>query len=226
MDQLLLRLGYRDRKPNDRTLASCREAMDIGHSLVEPRSVHMVVDVEGVEGDTVRLEGGATLQGAHLAKLLGCAEQAVLTCNTIGPAVERKAETLLRDDAVTSYALDVYGSIAVSQLGRAMRQALVKALTGAAATGVTVSMAPGQLDWSVRDQSVFFSILHPEAIGVTLTSSSMMRPRKSTTSAFAVGDPARVELGRPACDHCPKQATCAFHHESQGEGEHLADVHP
>ncbi len=212
LDRLLGRLEPGRRLPSPRVRAVGEKAMEIGASLLDPKSVHGDYAVESVSGRVVRLEGGFSFHSDHLARLVRDADRLVVMCRTIGPAVETTVSSLLDDDPALAYALDVYGTIAQTELGRVMYQRLSGRFPGWRAT---VPLAPGQLDWSVQDQAVVFELLSPERIGVTLSPSYMMTPVKSTTGVFGVGHPARLERGTSPCEICPRRDTCDFHRESR-----------
>ena len=67
--------------------------------------------------------------------------------------------------------------------------------------------------WSVEiGQPQIFSNVEAEAIGVTLTDSAQMLPRKSTSLVLGFA-PTPFELGTP-CDFCALRDTCRYQHHS------------
>jgi hypothetical protein len=205
LDQLVERVSGKGRAPNRRVVSACEEALRTGSKLLEPRVISDRFDVTDVTKDSVVLSSGDSFRSLHLATLMTGTSQMVISVKTIGPGVEAMASGLAGTDMVLSFALDAFGSLAVSTLGRMSALDLESRLTGMAST---VSMAPGQLDWSVAEQALVFRLLRPESIGVTLTPSMMMTPVKSTSSVFGVGDPAVVHKGSVACEKCPRRGTC------------------
>lgn len=192
------------------TLLAYERAVAMGANLARPAAIYKDVKILENLLDKVTVEEGVTFKSPHLASLLDGAERLVVMCHTIGPDLEN-AVTSLQDkgDVATAFALDLYGSVAVSLLGRNVFSFLQER---ARRDGfeTTVHMSPGQLDWSVRDQVGIFRLLNPEVIGVVLTPSFMMKPVKSSTAVFGYGPAEKIKKGALACERCPKRHHCTF----------------
>lgn len=192
------------------TLEAYNRAVAFGAGLVHPVALYGDVRILENLGDTVTVEGGISFRSPHLASLLDGSERIVVMCRTIGPDLENAAAALQeKGDAITAFALDLYGSVAVSLLGRTVSRFLAGRVRESGFE-TTVHMSPGQLDWNVRDQTGIFRLLHPEVIGVTLTPGFMMKPVKSSTAVFGYGPPERIKKGVLACERCPKRNHCTF----------------
>ena len=82
---------------------------------------------------------------------------------------------------------------------------------GAAALGLKTSCraSPGYGDWDVKEQKYLFELVPAERIGVTLTESSMMVPRKSVSFAVHIAqDPVRLR-SEGSCRNCYME-TCPY----------------
>ncbi|MGE5485317.1 MAG: hypothetical protein ACM3X4_09895 [Ignavibacteriales bacterium] len=193
---------------NTRMLRVYDEIVELGSKLAKPASVTECFEIARVEEGRVVLEDGSSFNSLHLSTLLEGADRIVLMCGTIGPALEETAASLSAEgDTLRAYLLDTYGSVAVNSLFRKMYQSARNEFPG---LGATVTMSPGQLDWDVKEQDTLFRLLSPGKIGVTLTPSSMMKPIKSATDAFGIGDPSRVRRGHFACESCTRRNVCAY----------------
>ncbi len=65
--------------------------------------------------------------------------------------------------------------------------------------------SPGYGDWDVREQGKLFRIVPAERIGVTLSESSMMMPRKSVSFAIHIAErPARLR-SENSCRNCDRE---------------------
>lgn len=189
------------------------EVISLGESLLEPRTVYDVFPIEKIEDEKLHLENGQVFRSEHLCKLLIGAEKLVAMCCTIGPALERKVGELNKEgDFLISYLLDIYGATAVGSLMSSLYQKIKNDYAG---YGVTVHLEPGQLDWNISDQRVLFQLISPEKIGVTLNDGYMMKPVKTTTGVFGIGDADKVRKGDFACKVCPKRKDCTFRHEAE-----------
>jgi hypothetical protein len=196
----------RQRKP--RLVEIAERALNEGQALIEPAVVYRTVRVETLTHERLTLNGGAHLSGALLAQHLAPAQSVTLILCTIGPALEQRVSTLLREDASFGLALDGFGSVAVEALGVAICSQL-ETQARQAGQHTSIPLSPGMIGWPVDvGQSQLFSQIDATPIGVTLNDSAQMIPRKST-SMILVGGPAPFSEGR-ACDFCALRETCRY----------------
>ena len=80
------------------------------------------------------------------------------------------------------------------------------ASTRGSRTGMRAS--PGQEGWPIQQQRVFFGLLPAEEIGVRLTTSCLMLPRKSISFVIGLGPDMRADA--VACDFCSKRERCQW----------------
>jgi hypothetical protein len=210
-EMLLKRAGGRS---NERTAQYLPEIISLGEGLLEPKTVYDVFTIDKIEEKRLYLENGQVFRSEHLCKLLIGAEKLVVMCSTIGSALERKVRELSEaGDMLNSYLLDIYGAVAVGLLMRSLYQRIKQ--EDYAGFGITVYLEPGQLDWKISDQRVLFQLISPEQIGVSLNESFVMKPVKTTTGVFGIGDMDKVKKGVFACEVCPKRKTCSFRREAE-----------
>jgi cobalamin-dependent methionine synthase I len=136
---------------------------------------------------------------------------AVIVC-TIGAAIDECISALMPSDPAQALALDGLGSAAVEALAAEVCARLEQ---DAARAGdcTSVPISPGMVGWPVDvGQPQIFSNLDAEAIGVTLTASAQMIPRKSTSLVLGFA-PTPFEAGTP-CDFCALRNTCRYQHQS------------
>lgn len=209
-EMLLQRAGSRS---NARIAQYLPEVISLGEGLLEPRTVYGVFPIEKNEDERLCLQNGRVFHSEHLCMLLTGAEKLVAMCCTIGPALERKVSELNKDGRFfVSYLLDIYGAAAVGSLMRSLYQKIEGGYQG---YGVTVYLEPGQLDWNIREQGVLFQLISPEGIGVSINESFMMKPVKTLTAVFGIGDVEKVKKGNLACEVCPKRVKCIFRYETE-----------
>jgi hypothetical protein len=116
---------------------------------------------------------------------------------TIGAGVEDLEKT--SGDALEKYYLDLIGNAAVVKAREHVKSTLTKRyrLQGLSCLG------PGQLkDWPLEEQRPLFSLLGDveSAVGVTLTQSLLMLPRKSLSGIYFP-----TETTFFACQLCPRE---------------------
>jgi hypothetical protein len=107
------------------------------------------------------------------------AEKTALCLCTIGPELEGTVARLMSDgDMLRGLVLDWLGSEAVASISK-QAEAWLKKEGPALGLWPGKRFAPGYKGWDVSGQKLIFSVLPAAEIGVRLTESFMMIPRKS-----------------------------------------------
>ena len=175
-----------------------REAMSEAERLIDPKGIYLITAGKELPGSTIF---------DHLAKVAFC------IC-TIGPALEEKVTELSGSGKLLkAVILDSVGSVCAeataSYIDRviAAKAAEIKLKTSCRAS-------PGYGDWNIKEQRSVFDLLDGTKIGVSLTPSSMMVPRKSISFAIDIAEkPARMR-SENSCRNC-EMDTCAYRLEGR-----------
>jgi hypothetical protein len=183
-------------------------ALEEGRPFLEPAVLYREIQVVSLLHERLILDDGHILSGSLIAQQLGSADKVVAIVCTIGEALEAYAAEVMASRMVYGLALDGVGSAAAEALAHAACHhfAGLVALEG---LQTTVSLSPGMLGWSVeKGQQQLFSLLDASQIGVVLTPSYLMIPRKSLSLVIGVGAHVGVQ-GKP-CDFCSMYDTCRY----------------
>lgn len=186
------------------------DALSEGVPLLEPAVVLERLPVASFQHRKLQVGAGGTgrLSGSLVAHHLHSAHEVVALVCTIGPGLELRAASWMGRDAARGVALDAVGSAAVEQLVT-LAAAYVdeQAATGGFCT--TIPLSPGLIGWPLETgQRQIFELVDASAIGVALTTGSMMTPRKSGSLVIGVG--AHVLRDGDVCDYCAMRETCRF----------------
>ncbi len=196
-------------------VAIAQRALADGLPLLEPAVVYRELDVRGLRHERLDLGDGLNLAGPLIAQHLGAAQRVVVMVCTIGDVLERYVSEVLREDAPYGLALDGLGSMAVEALGVAACNRF-EAQAAGQGLQVSVPLSPGMIGWPVdQGQPQVFRLVDAESIGVTLSSSSQMIPRKSTSMVLGIG---RDMLQGRTCDFCSVREHCRYQ-------DHYAPAH-
>jgi len=180
--------------------------------LIEPKAVYRPVEVMSVENDEVRLETGDRLESIVLADMLECGQTIVPGVVTIGPRLEKEASVEGRNSVLQGWILERMGDYALGEAVAHVRS-LVERSLGRDVSSFSPGSGTGRL-FSIEQQEILFKILDPQTnIGVHLTESYLMVPRKSSSGVFAATHHQYV-----ACQYCPRR--CEFRGKPFG-GEYV-----
>lgn len=193
-------------------VASAREILGVLPNLLDAAAMYDVVSVKEFHHETIELEGGDAFEGPLAARALAGAEKVALAVCTIGPALEARVNQLFGDDPVRAITLDGAGTAALRRISEAVIEKL-REIAAEQDWGLGMRAQPGQEGWSIWQQRVIFERLPTDEIGVRLTDSCLMIPRKSVSFAIGMGPHMRPDA--VACDFCSKRERCPWRVEAR-----------
>jgi hypothetical protein len=188
-EDLLKQIGYKD-SPLPRLLGMATDMLGLLDNLVEPRQAFREIQDEK--------DLPAFLRGAVL-KYAGAV--------TLGPKLENKAKDLFdRGKPAEAYILDVAGSIAVTKVSNILWNEIRE---DAAAKGFKkgVRRTPGCRGIDLETQKYIFERIDEPDLGIELTSSWMMVPRKSLSFLARFGGNLK---GSFSCKGCKQYSDCTL----------------
>jgi len=197
LEQIALDLDIEDVKTRLRKgdWGHVQTLLDQANLLISAKAVYDVGYIEEKLEDTVVIEG-IRFGSRVLRKNLEDVGRVFPYVVTIGRELEQRADACT--DLLERYYLDVIGNVAI---GKA-RTHLEDHLRARFAFGGLSFMSPGSLgDWPIEEQRPLFSILKGAevSIGVKLTDSFLMIPRKSISGIYF---PTEVTFYN--CQLCPR----------------------
>jgi hypothetical protein len=188
-EDLLKQLGYKD-PPQPRLLDMVLEVLGLLGGLPEPRLAFKAIQDDK---DLPPFLSGAVLKYAAAA--------------TLGLKLEKKVKDLFDEGkAVEAYILDTAGSVAITKAGNLLWDEIRQ---DAEAKGFKTGLrrTPGCRGIDLETQKWIFEKLADRDLGIHLTSSYMMFPRKSLSFLARFGG--RLK-GTSSCKGCPQYAECTL----------------
>ena len=152
---------------------------------------------------------GDLWQGGDIRRhLAGCTE-AVLLAVTLGPGADAQIRRAGVGDVAAGAASDALASVLAEQAAEAA-EARLRALAAAEGMYLTGRYSPGYGDWPIGVQPRLAALLDtPRRIGLCVTDSCLMLPRKSVTAALGLSR-APVTGYRAGCAHCRLRDKCEY----------------
>jgi hypothetical protein len=171
--------------------------IEAAHSVMAAKAIYRVSYIDSKADDSVMIDG-VLFKSKVLRKHLDKVERVFPYVVTIGKGVEDLEKT--SGDALEKYYLDLIGNAAVVKA----RDHLKSRLVNRYGLGGLSYLGPGQLkDWPLEEQKPLFALLGDveRAVGVTLSDSLLMIPRKSLSGIYFP-----TEIPFMACQLCPKES--------------------
>lgn len=178
--------------------------------LLQPVTAYEIYETAGMEPDKVLLKDGGAINGTLLpSTFTEAVKLAVMVC-TIGPELEKRVTELSKSgETLRSMLLDGIGSAAVDILAQ---EACHYIAEKTAESGLQASspINPGMPGLPITEQQNILDLAYAGEIGVSLTSSGIMVPRKSTSVVTAIGPNMDTWTQEEVCARCNLRETCLY----------------
>jgi len=225
---VLRALGIRDGKPVRPQIDALVDEVlreESAIPFIQPALAYEVYAVEQVEENAFHLGNGAVFHGTALPRVFAQASKILVAVGTIGSALEKRvSQYFSEDNRLKGLVLDALGSTAVETLRLTARESLARDFEKDALK-LSSSVSPGSPAFPITEQFELFKLVPAEKIGVTLTQSAMMVPRKSISMIMGIGKNMPIWNASERCDRCSKGATCAYRYQPD-ECEYAHDTLP
>jgi hypothetical protein len=175
---------------------SLDELVALANGLIKPRGV-MVVAYVGDKGEGTVDVAGVTFESPLLRKNLETTNKAFPYIITVGPELERVAG--VQEDLLKQYYLEEMANMALEEAAAWLGARLEERY----GVGSLSNLSPGSLvDWPITEQTKLFSLFGDteRSVGVRLTDSLLMVPRKSISGILFPS-----EEGFVACQLCDRE---------------------
>ena len=178
--------------------------------LVQPAIAYEAYSIARVESDRLHLDGGATLNGPMLPAALPGARELVVAVCTIGPDLEQRGSAYSEQrEPLRGLLLDGIGSAAVDSLVRETAKLMAQE---ASSRGLEASspLAPGMPGFPILEQWQMMNLVPADEIGVSLTQTATMVPRKSVSMVIGIGAHMPTWTQAEVCARCRLKKTCPY----------------
>lgn len=179
-----------------------KSQIDLCYRLVQPRAVFRIFSSTISSEGKVRLDGSNEFSvGRATQEWTGLKYLAVAVC-TIGVELEMEVSRLFNSgDFAAAVMLDSAGSVAVESMADRVNNMVYEQALSEKQT-ISCRISPGYGDWALEEQKNIFKLIPADKIGVTLTESCMMQPRKSVSLAIAIGENITTGKENDRCRYC------------------------
>jgi len=191
-------------------LASLKKAR-----LLEPVVAYEYYMVSSMNGSQMSLEGDKAIHGPLLPAIFPEAKElAVLLC-TIGPRLEKQVTDYSKSGkTMRGMILDGIGSTAVDMLALEVLRRLANEVSS---RGYEISspVNPGMPGFPLTEQWNLLGLVNADEIGVGLTASGVLVPRKSTSMVIGIGPKMTRWTQAEVCARCSLRESCHYKVQAQ-----------
>ena len=181
-EDVLVRMGankYRT-KIDTKIETSILEMIDLAKKLLQPKYAISMAK-KNIKDNEIFLED-FRISSKDIFKLLENSESVCGLIATVGFSIDSKISFFLEQkEIMPAFMLDSVGSVAIEELVQNICDD-IKTKYG----NTTMRFSPGYGDWPIQNQKDFLQWLGAEKIGITLSPSFQMIPRKSVSALFGI----------------------------------------
>lgn len=186
--------------PDKRLREQMDEAERLLMSTAEPKGIYKVIDLADIE-----------LKGKSIKRHLEGCEKASLMAITLGASVDMLIRRMQVRDMALAVILDSGAAVLIEQYCDVYQ----KDISDDIQFHMTPRFSPGYGDYPIEEQRIITKLLDtPKTIGLSLTSTNIMIPRKSVTAIIGLADhPVKGCLA--TCDECKLKDKCNLRKEGK-----------
>lgn len=213
VSEALRYMGYRDKKPDDKIMNIVRECEQELLKVIVPRYIYRVFDIVSSDNGIEVLNTSLVLTGKDISvHLQGCTKCA-LSVATVSDGADMLIRKYEATDMTRAVITDCLASAAVEQVCNECDGDIFAHSGG---LNQTWRFSAGYGDLPIEIQKDFVSVLNAQKrIGVNVTDSFLLTPRKSVTAIVGLSE-GKVSEGRRGCSCCNMKDKCQF----RKRGEH------
>lgn len=207
-EDVLRLLGRKNGGNPGRTEKRLDQFIDHARDLMEAKVGYSTRKIEDKGKATITLEGAVSLKSVKLSKALSACDRATVFLATIGSDIDVLINDLSNKNRLSeAYIYDAIGSVAVEGALDDFQNSFDLALSKSRES-TTMRFSPGYCDWNIKEQKKIFELLDSKAMGVSLSPTFLMNPRKSVSGVFGIA-PGTAEARPDQCSMCSRKSCIA-----------------
>jgi hypothetical protein len=182
-------LGYNGNPILSRNIKNrVMENIYLSHEILKPEALYTERGIKEICDDTLILNDDMKFKSNGLIHAVRKCQKVIVFLVTIGKKLDWKIDKLMNEKRLTeAYLLDSIGSVAVEEAAAGLQRVIDEDLQNQFKK-TSLRFSPGYCDWKLQEQKMIFNILDADLVGVKLSPSYLMSPRKSISGIFGIGN--------------------------------------
>jgi hypothetical protein len=203
LDSIPLKIRAEDVQQNLKLVTQKQQEVKLviekGLKMIRPKAVYTFAKVKENKETEICLDVGGFIHSQILTDLLKPGQTIALYVVTIGGDLEQEASRVGKTSILNAWVLEQAGDYALGKASAYIKDRVEETL-GGKVSSFSPGTGTGRL-FGIEQQKAIFEILNPpKNIGVNLSPSFLMVPRKSVSGIYAVTRQEYV-----ACQYCPRE---------------------
>lgn len=207
IDEALRYMGFNENINIDNIVPLLRKCEEDLINSANIRYCYKIFDIERKENNISLVNTNLQLTGKAILSHLDNCSKAVLMACTLSDMVDKLINRYNITDMTSALIADAMASAMIEQVCNKVEEIIKKELN---IKNMTWRFSPGYGDLPIDIQQRFIQVINAEKqIGLTVTDSNILIPRKSVTAIIGISDNAIPQKKR-GCAVCNMNKTCQF----------------
>ena len=222
-NEVLRYLQYKNQDLSEEIKNQIQESIQLTKETINPRCIYKICSVEKCKTEedekVVYLkEGNIKFESNDIYNLLSECDECILMSATLGLEIEKEIRKLTYTDLTKGIIVDACATTAIEEVCDTLQYNIEKNLLKEEKY-ITMRYSPGYGDLPIEKNKDIIDILNsPKEIGLTVTESGIMIPRKSVVALIGISKK-RIKKLRRSCEDCGNKDNCKFKKEAKSCGD-------
>lgn len=221
--EVLRYLQYKNQNINEDLSNLIDESIEETKKIINPKFVLRRYPIKKISKENgkkqVILENGnLILESNDIYNLFEKCDECILMATTLGLDIEREIRKLTYTNLTKGVIMDACATTAIEEVCDVVQENIAKNLLSEDRY-ITYRYSPGYGDLSIDKNIDINNILNSQKeIGLTVTNSGIMIPRKSVVALIGVSDKKAISA-KKSCDYCNNRHNCDYKKEGHSCGD-------
>lgn len=220
--EVLRYLQYKNQEIDNSLSDKIKKCINITKEIINPRFIFRKYKIKKLKSSNgkneVYFEGAnLTLQSNDIYNLLLDCDECILMSATLGLEIEREIRKLTYTDLAKGIIIDACATTAIEEVCDIVQDNISKKLLKEDKY-ITYRYSPGYGDLSIEKNLDINNLLNSQKeIGLTVTNSGIMIPRKSVVALIGVSH-RKISNTKKSCENCSNRHNCNYKKEGNSCG--------
>lgn len=209
-EEVLRYLEYKGQDIDNNLVEIIEECRNIAKDRINPRYTFRVYSIKQKYKGIIELEGtNLILESNDLYEILKDCNECILMAATLGINIEKDIKKYSCTELTKGIIIDSCATTAIEEVCDIVQNEIENNILKNGQY-LTFRYSPGYGDLSIEKNTEILTILNGQKeIGLTITNSGIMIPRKSVIAIIGITDK-KVEQDKTSCSTCKNKSKCKF----------------
>ncbi len=207
--EVLRYLGHKNQEIDESLNNLIDELIEEVKEYIQPKYTFRIYQIEKRDNVIKLANSNYIFEGGDINRHLAQSNQCSILATTLGSMIENKIKYYQKVNLTKALILDSCATCAIENYTDDIQEK-IKEKANELDLGITYRYSPGYGDFPINTQKIIIRLLEADKkIGLTVTESNILLPRKSVTAIIGFQDKKIISV-HPGCNTCKNKDICKF----------------